>query len=94
MLASGVSLLLAGFIVLLSVALSWFERNFEPAQRVLPAVLGTLLMTLGAQNIFGGFILSIVSGHEARFLEPGAAAESGDASAGGLLQGEGLSTRQ
>jgi len=94
MLASGVSLLLAGFIVLLSVALSWFERNFEPAQRVLPAVLGTLLMTLGAQNIFGGFILSIVSGHEARFLEPGAAAESGDASAAGLLQGEGLSTRQ
>ncbi|HUO11567.1 MAG TPA: glycosyltransferase family 2 protein [Caulobacteraceae bacterium] len=76
MLIAGGSLMLAGLVVLISVAFSWLARNFGPAPRVLPAVLGTLMMTLGAQNIFGGFILSIVSGHEARFLEPVADAET------------------
>ncbi|HTX47911.1 MAG TPA: glycosyltransferase family 2 protein [Caulobacteraceae bacterium] len=69
MLIGGGLLMLVGFAVLVAVAFSWLARNFGPAPRVLPAVLGTLLMTLGVQNIFGGFILSIVSGHEARFLE-------------------------
>jgi hypothetical protein len=69
MLIAGVLLMLMGFVVLIAVAFSWLQRNFGPAPRVLPAVLGTLLMMLGVQNIFGGFILSIVSGHEARFLE-------------------------
>jgi hypothetical protein len=36
---------------------------------VLPAVVGTLLITLGAQTIFGGFLLAIINGNEARFLE-------------------------
>jgi len=68
-LIAGVLLMLVGFAVLVAVAYSWLARNFGPAPRVLPAVLGTLLMTLGVQTIFGGFIFSIVSGHEARFLE-------------------------
>jgi len=46
---------------------------------VLPAVLGTLMMTLGVQNILGGFMLSIISGNEARFLDAAAApADAGE----------------
>ena len=46
------------------------QRPFRTPS-VLPAVLGTLLITLGAQNALGGFLLAIVSGNEARFLESG-----------------------
>lgn len=76
MLVAGALLMLLGFAVLVAVALSWLARNFGPAPRVLPAVLGTLMMTLGVQTIFGGFIFSIVSGHEARFLEGAADAQA------------------
>jgi glycosyltransferase involved in cell wall biosynthesis len=69
MIAAGVALGLAGFAVLSGIVLSWWARGFGPADRVLPAVLGTLMMTLGAQNILGGFMLSIAGGNEARFLE-------------------------
>jgi hypothetical protein len=34
-------------------------------------VFGTLLVTLGAQNLLGGFLLAIVGGNQARFLEFG-----------------------
>jgi len=69
MIIAGVAAGLAGFAVLVGIALAWWARDFGPARLVLPAVIGTLLMTLGAQTIFGGFMLSIVSGHEARFLD-------------------------
>ena len=82
MIVAGVAAAAIGFAVLVGIALSWWARNFGPAHIVLPAVAGTLLLTLGAQTILGGFLLSIVSGHEARFLEPesgvgGAADETG-----------------
>ncbi len=47
----------------------WSARNFQRAYSVLPAVLGTLLITLGAQTILGGFLLSIINGNEAKFLK-------------------------
>ncbi|HVN00082.1 MAG TPA: glycosyltransferase [Caulobacteraceae bacterium] len=68
MIVAGVALGVAGFAVLVGIVLSWWARGFGPARLVLPAVLGTLMTTLGAQNILGGFLLSIVSGNEARFL--------------------------
>jgi hypothetical protein len=40
---------------------------------VLPVVVGTLLMSLGAQNILGGFLLAIIGGNESQFLSPPAA---------------------
>ena len=70
MLASGLALIVAGIVTLAFVALSWSARDFGPTYSVLPAVLGTLLVTLGVQNIFGGFLLAIVGGNEARFLGP------------------------
>jgi glycosyltransferase involved in cell wall biosynthesis len=84
MIVAGVALGLAGIAVLVGILFSWTARGFGPAQLVLPAVLGTLMTTLGAQNILGGFMLSIVGGNEAKFLRVGgtaalpAAASDGD----------------
>jgi glycosyltransferase involved in cell wall biosynthesis len=74
MLMSGLAVALAGLAVLAATALSWSARDFGPANSTLPAVGGTLLLMLGAQNIFGGFLLSVIAGNEARFLDDGSAA--------------------
>ncbi|MGZ8997406.1 MAG: hypothetical protein ACXW2T_00980, partial [Allosphingosinicella sp.] len=69
MLISGLALIGAGIATLAMVALSWSARDFSATYSVLPAVGGTLLVTLGIQNMFGGFLLAIVGGNEARFLD-------------------------
>jgi len=74
MLISGLALVLAGLAVLAATALSWSARDFGPTYSVLPAVGGTLLLMLGAQTVFGGFLLSVIAGNEARFLADGTAA--------------------
>jgi ABC-type phosphate transport system permease subunit len=68
MLLLGAGLALAGVGVLIAVVVDWSARNFGPTYSVLPIVLGTLLITLGAQTVLGGFILAIVGGNDARFL--------------------------
>ncbi len=68
MLAGGAASVLGGLVVLTAVLFAWTSRGFVPADSVLPAVLGTLLVTLGVQNALGGFILSIIGGNEARFV--------------------------
>jgi glycosyltransferase involved in cell wall biosynthesis len=73
MLISGLVLVAAGIATLAMVAVSWTARDFSATYSVLPAVGGTLLVTLGIQNMFGGFLLAIVGGNEARFLDRRAA---------------------
>jgi hypothetical protein len=69
MLLLGAALALAGLGVLIAVVVDWSSRNFGPTYSVLPIVLGTLLITLGAQTVLGGFILAIIGGNDARFLD-------------------------
>ena len=71
MLVVGGGLVLAGFSVLSTVLLGWQERDFGPTFSVWPAVVGTLLLTLGVQNALGGFLLAVVGGNQARFLDHG-----------------------
>jgi glycosyltransferase involved in cell wall biosynthesis len=88
MIAIGLGALMLGAATLVTVFLSWSARHFGPARTVLPAVLGTCLLTIGAQNILGGFLLAIVSGNEARFLSSGpgpSATPSNDEEASGSL---------
>lgn len=66
---SGLLLFAAGFIVLALVARLWIQRHFGVAYSVYPAVVGTLLLSLGAQTILGGFLLAIVGGNKAEFFE-------------------------
>jgi glycosyltransferase involved in cell wall biosynthesis len=69
MLISGGVTATAGFVTLLAVFGYWSRHNFEAIGSVLPAVVGTTLIVIGAQNALGGFLLAIVNGHEADFLK-------------------------
>jgi glycosyltransferase involved in cell wall biosynthesis len=66
-LAGGVAFML-GFAVLVFVLGYWSQHRFVAIDSVLPAVVGTTLMVVGAQNALGGFLLAIINGHEADFL--------------------------
>ena len=70
MILMGAVLGLSGLAVLVGVAAAWSARDFSRAASVFPAVCGTLLMTLGGQTILGGFLLAIVGGNAAKFLQP------------------------
>jgi glycosyltransferase involved in cell wall biosynthesis len=70
MLAAGGASIAIGLGILAVVLWKWGERDFAATYSVLPAVLGTLFLTLGFQNALGGFLLAIIGGNEARFFEP------------------------
>jgi hypothetical protein len=74
MLIAGAVCMLAGGGILAAVFSYWSANGFEPIPNVLPAVLGTSLMVIGAQNSLGGFLIAIVSGNDADFVRPAAAA--------------------
>ena len=69
MLASGGLFLVAGLAILAGVVASWSARDFSATYNVLPAVVAALFMTLGMQNVLGGFILAIVNGNDSEFLK-------------------------
>ena len=68
MLITGVAVAVLGLLLLVGVAVAWFKRNFGATDSVLPAVLGALFLSLGVQNILGGFLLSVLGGNEAQFV--------------------------
>jgi hypothetical protein len=70
MLIAGAVCVLAGGGVLGGVFSYWSVQRFEPIPNVLPAVLGTSLLVIGAQNILGGFLIAIVNGNDADFVRP------------------------
>ncbi len=70
MLISGGVIGIAGFVTLLAVFGYWSQHHFEAIGSVLPAVVGTKLIVIGAQNALGGFLLAIVNGHETEFVQP------------------------
>jgi len=68
MLTAGLLSILAGIGVLTAVVFYWSAHHFVAIDSVLPAVIGTSLFAIGIQNIFGGFLLSVVGGNEANFF--------------------------
>jgi hypothetical protein len=68
MLIGGASLIAIGAGVLALVLWRWQARDFAATYSVVPALIGTLSLTLGFQNVLGGFLLAIVGGNEARFM--------------------------
>jgi len=69
MLVGGFLALLAGTATLAAVFVYWSANDQLRIDSVFPAVLGTALLAVGAQNILGGFLLAIVGGNAAAFLE-------------------------
>jgi glycosyltransferase involved in cell wall biosynthesis len=68
MLILGLLALIIGSAILIGVAIFWSNSHFSPIANILPGVLGTSLIVLGSQNMLGGFLLAILNGNEAKFL--------------------------
>jgi glycosyltransferase involved in cell wall biosynthesis len=68
MLIGGGLLVLAGIAILTAVTVYWSSLGFLPLGSVFPAVIGSSLITIGVQNMLGGFLLAIVCGNDARLL--------------------------
>jgi glycosyltransferase involved in cell wall biosynthesis len=68
MLIAGAALVVAGMAILSIVLWQWQARAFAATYSVVPALLGTLCLTLGFQNVLGGFLLAIIGGNEANFM--------------------------
>jgi hypothetical protein len=68
MLIIGALLVALGSVILADVLLQWRERHFAATYSVVPALVGSLCLTLGFQNVLGGFLLAIIGGNEARFM--------------------------
>lgn len=58
----------AGVAVLACVLSYWASHQFTAISNMLPAVVGTTLMVVGAQNALGGFLLAVINGNEAEYL--------------------------
>lgn len=69
MLLAGGASILSGFAILLGVLFYWSEHSYAAISNMLPAVVGTTLIVVGAQNALGGFLLAVLNGHEADFLK-------------------------
>jgi glycosyltransferase involved in cell wall biosynthesis len=69
MIGAGIGLILIGLTVLAMVFFSWGVRGFAAFPNVLPPVVGTLCLTLGSQTLMAGFLMAILGGNQARFLE-------------------------
>jgi glycosyltransferase involved in cell wall biosynthesis len=70
MLIAGAVCVLGGGGILAGLFGYWSAHHFEPILNVFPAVLGTSLVVIGAQNILGGFLIAIVNGNDADFIRP------------------------
>jgi glycosyltransferase involved in cell wall biosynthesis len=68
MLIAGLGAIAAGLTILVAIIVYWSAHSLAPIANVLPAVAGTCAISIGIQNVLGGFLLAIVSGNEAEFL--------------------------
>jgi hypothetical protein len=71
MVVSGAAFIALGLAILVWAVAAWTGRGYGPNNSVLPVVVGTMFVAFGAQNVLGGFLLAVLGGNEARFLEYG-----------------------
>lgn len=69
MLISGALLAIAGFGSLALIAAQWSAGGFVAMSSPLPVATAIAVMVIGVQNVLGGFLLAVVGGNEAAFLE-------------------------
>jgi hypothetical protein len=68
MLIAGLGAIATGSAILIAIIAYWSAHSLAPIANVLPAVVGTCAISIGIQNVLGGFLLAIVSGNDAEFL--------------------------
>jgi len=67
MLILGSGMMLASLLSGIAIGLYWINGSFVALPSVIPLVLCAVLGETGAQTAFGGFLLSVVGGHNADF---------------------------
>lgn len=69
MLLSGLGLLLLGGVILIFVYVNWAANHYQMIPNIFLPTVGTLCLSLGMQNMLGGFLLAIIGGHRASFFD-------------------------
>ena len=67
-LMAGAALILLSVLGLLAILLRWRAGGFVALPSVLPLVLSLAIGAVGVQTALGGFLLSIIAGHDAAFV--------------------------
>ena len=74
MLISGIAAMAIGAGGLAAVTLGWSQGGYLALDNPLPLILSAAIGAVGLQNIFGGFMLAIIAGHESQLAPPSGAA--------------------
>ena len=73
-LALGAALMLLSLVALVGIVMFWRARGYVALPSELPLVLALACGAVGVQTALGGFLLSIIAGHEPAFVPVGRAA--------------------
>lgn len=65
---AGIGLLGAALAGIITIAGYWSSIHYQPLSTVLPVVITGMLGSIGIQTLFAGFLLAVISGHQAHFL--------------------------
>lgn len=65
MVLSGLALGVAGLFTLAGVLTNWVDNGFARPVSIFPTAIGILLVTIGLQNFFGGFVYAMISDFDA-----------------------------
>ena len=66
----GVGLMLASLLGLTTIGIRWTAGGFAALPSVLPLTMAAAIGAVGVQTALGGFLLSIIAGHDAAFVPP------------------------
>lgn len=72
MLAAGAAFIAAGLFGFAVIADYWAQSGFVALPNTLPLVLSALSCAIGVQTIFGGFLLGVILGNTAAFVDKSA----------------------
>ena len=84
MAVSGGALVLSAFAGFVAIGSYWTAGDFVALPDTLPVVLACTAGAVGMQNIFGGFLLAVLGGHEAAFADTMLADRTADDEAAAL----------
>jgi hypothetical protein len=65
----GLALIACAIAAMAGVAVFWGAGGFVALPSILPVAIACVIGTIGLQTLFGGFLLAVIGGNEASFLE-------------------------
>ncbi|MEL7488323.1 MAG: hypothetical protein AAGJ87_14035, partial [Pseudomonadota bacterium] len=70
LIVTGLALIIGALIGIMIIAAKWSALDYQALPSVLPVVFACASLMIGIQNIVAGFLIAIIVGHEADFMEP------------------------